>query len=125
MRPFSLNGDIWVPVPVDEADPRLIDRTGTLRVATTDPSTRRVYLSRALRGESLRTVMLHEVGHCALHSYGLLESLHRVVPERDWVAVEEWVCNYLADQGAEIMHAAGVALGAPAGKGCRGASCLT
>lgn len=103
MRPFVLNGDVWRPVLVDRDDPRLIDRT--------DPSTMCVYLSNRLHGLDLEVVLTHEVGHCAMHSYGLLESLHAIIPEDTWVDVEEWVCNYLASRGREIIHAADTALG--------------
>lgn len=120
-----MNGDVWKPVLVDPDDDRLVDRTGSRRVATTDPYSKCVYLSKDLSGRFMHTVLLHEVGHCALHSYGLLDSLHRIVPEEYWVDVEEWVCNYLADQGKEIIHAANVAMGAPVAKCCKGASCLT
>lgn len=124
MMPFVLNGDVWKPVAVDPEDERLIDRTGRFRLATTDPSTYRVYVSNRLKGKDLKTVMTHEIGHCAMHSYGLLESLHRIIPERDWVAVEEWVCNYLAENGREIIHAANTAVG-PIIPKCKGATCLT
>lgn len=111
MRPFVLNGDIWRPVLVGRDGPRLIDRTGTSRLATTDPSTMCVYLSSGLRDLDLEVVLTHEVGHCAMYSYGLLESLHTIIPEDTWVDVEEWVCNYLANRGREIIHAANTALG--------------
>ena len=113
MRPFVLNGDVWRPVLVPDDDPRLMDRTGSSRLATTDPSTMCVYLSNGLKGLDLEVVLTHEVGHCALHSYGLLDSLHAIVPEDAWVDVEEWVCNYLANYGREIIHAANTALGCP------------
>ena len=61
----------------------------------------------------LQRVMAHEAAHCSMHSYGLLDSLHRIIPEESWVPVEEWVCNYLADHGRETLHAASVALSAP------------
>lgn len=111
MRPFVINGDVWRPVMVDPSDRRLVDRTGRHRIATTDPSTRCVYLSRELRGPFLLRVMTHEVGHCAMVSYGVLERLHDIVPEGSWVDVEEWACNLLADYGAEILDAARVAIG--------------
>lgn len=111
MKPFVLNGDLWRPVLVSSDDPRLVDRTGTSRLATTDPSTMCVYLSKGLKGFDLETVLTHEVGHCALHSYGLLQSLHALIPEDTWVDVEEWVCNYLANYGREVVHAANTALG--------------
>lgn len=111
-----MNGDIWVPVMVEPDDERLIDRTGTLRVATTDPYTMRVYLSSELRGRFLDRVLVHEVCHCALHSYGMLESLHRLIPQESWVDVEEWACNLLADRGREVIHAANTAAGRCVGR---------
>lgn len=110
MRPFVLNGDVWMPVAVHPWDTRLVDRTGRHRLATTDPGTMCVYVSDRLRGLDLQRVITHEVGHCAMHSYGLLDSLHRIVPESAWVDVEEWVCNYLADYGREVIDAANRAI---------------
>ena len=113
MKPFVLNGDLWRPVLVSSDDPRLVDRTGSSRLATTDPSTMCVYLSKGLTRRDLETVLTHEIGHCALYSYGLLDSLHALIPEDTWIDVEEWVCNYLANHGREILHAATTALGCP------------
>lgn len=115
MMPFVLNGIVWVPVAVEPDDCRLVDRTGHLRLATTDTSRCVVYVSRKLNGRDLQTVMTHEVAHCALWSYGLLDSLHGIVPEDSWVDVEEWACNLVADFGAEIIEAAGRALSARVG----------
>lgn len=111
MRPFVLNGDVWRPVPVDRDDRRPIDRTGTSRPATTDPSTTCIYLSNGLRGLDLEVVSTHEVGHCAMHGYGPPDSPHAIIPEETRVDVEERVCDYLANRGREIVHAADTALG--------------
>lgn len=99
------------PVPVDRDGPRPIDRTGTSRLATTDPSTMCICLSNGPRGLDLEVVSTHEVGHRAMYSYGLLDSLHAAIPEDTWVDVEEWVRDYLANRGREIIHAADTALG--------------
>lgn len=82
MRPFVLNGDVWRPVPVDRDDPRPIDRTGTFRLATTDPSTMCVYLSNRLHGLDLEVVLTHEVGHCAMYSYWASRFAPRDHPRR-------------------------------------------
>lgn len=110
MRPFVLNGQVWVPVLVYPDDERLVDRTGRFCLATTDPNTRNVYISRGLKGPMLQRVVTHEVGHCAMHSYGLLDHLHSIIPENAYIDVEEWICNYLADYGREIINAANTAL---------------
>ena len=88
------------PVPVDRDGPRPIDRTGTSRPATTDPSTMCAYLSNRLHGLGLEVVSTHGVGRCAMYGYGLLDSLHAIIPEDTWVDVEGWVCDYPANRGA-------------------------
>ena len=126
MAPFVLHGMLWVPVVVPHDDHRLVDRTGIARLATTDPSTHCVYLSNRLKGKDLETVMLHEVGHCAIYSFGLLEQLHSFVNEDNWIEAEEWLCNYLANYGRDIFHAAKTALARPVPKcKCEGPLCLT
>ena len=91
MRPFVLNG--------------------TSRLATTGPPTMCVYLSNGSRGLDLEVVSPHEVGHRAMHGYGLLESPHAIIPEDTRADVEEWVCDHPAGRGREIIHAADTALG--------------
>lgn len=96
---------------VDPGDSRLWDRTGSARIATTDPLTRCVYVSREVSGETLEIVIRHEAAHCAMISYDLTSQLRRLVPEDALVPVEEWVCNFLANYGPEVVHAASVAMG--------------
>lgn len=113
MRPFVINGDIWTPVRVGGDDPRLVDRTGVPRLATTDPATRCVYLSKVLHGAGLERVLTHEIGHCAIVSYGLLPIIHSMAPEEKWVQLEEWICNFVANYGREVIHACKIATGLP------------
>lgn len=105
-----INGDVWRVLRVNEGDPALIDRTGSPRVATTDPATMCVYVSESVKGSFLDTVLLHEAGHCALVSYGMLEGLHRGIPRESWVFVEEWACNLLANHSREVLAAVNKAL---------------
>lgn len=113
MHPFVLNGVLWRVVRVSKEDSRLIDRSGSYRLATTDPNTHCVYLLNTLKGEDLEVVLTHEIGHCAMISYNLLPSLHSIIPESSWVDVEEWLCNYLANYGKEVFHAVNTAFGLP------------
>lgn len=80
----------------------LIDRTGTLTVATTDPKSHTVYLSKDLTGEFLARVLIHELGHCAMISFGLIEEIRDMVPPENWVQMEEFCCNLIADYGYTI-----------------------
>lgn len=84
----------------------LVDRSGVIRLATTDPASNTVYLSRALYGDMLYRVLIHEIGHCAILSFNLLDDIHAMVYPEYWVAAEEWVCNFIADYGLKIFSAA-------------------
>lgn len=106
-----MNGDSWKVRFVPHNDPMLVDRTGTLTVATTDPKTLTVYLSERLSGDILMTVFIHELGHCALYSFGFLELIHRMVYPEDRIEMEEFICNFLADYGMRIFKTAYTTMG--------------
>lgn len=106
-----MNGYLWRVCYVEPNDPILVDRTGALTVATTDPTTLRVYISNELDGSFLTRVLVHEVGHCALYSFNLLDDIHRMVHPRYWIDAEEWVCNFIADYGMKIFSIAYSVLG--------------
>lgn len=100
---FYINGIKWHIRPVRPESDLLIDRTGQRTVATTDPITNRIYLSKALRGEFKNRVLVHELGHAALFSYGLLDDVHRMTRPDYWIEMEEFICNILADYGWQIF----------------------
>lgn len=106
MRPFVMNGYLWKVESVDRMDPMLVDRTGKRTVATTDPESLTVYLSDELSGDFLVKVVLHELGHCAMHSFGLIDDIHSMVYPEHWIDAEEWICNFIADYGFRIFSAA-------------------
>ena len=103
---FILNGILWKVRFVDPKSGWLVDRTKISRLATTDPMTRTIYLSSSLKGDTLNRVLLHELGHCVMFSFGLLNDIHRVVPPSKWIDAEEWVCNLIADYGRTIFEIA-------------------
>lgn len=107
MNDFMMNGYLWHVKFEAPNSPMLVDRTGKLRVATTDPVTRTIYLSAVLDEDFLHTVLLHELGHCAMISYGLLTYLHDIVHPYYWIEAEEWICNFMADFGPIIFTIAG------------------
>lgn len=111
MESFLMNGYLWRVKFVKPESEFLVDRTNNLRVATTDPITRCIYLSNQLTGDFLNTVLLHELGHCVMFSYGLLKEIHSIVDPEDWIDVEEWVCNFIADYGLKIFETAYDVLG--------------
>lgn len=101
-----MNGDIWHVEIVDPRNPKLVDRTHALRVATTDPKDFTVYLSKDLSGQFLMRVFTHELGHCVMYSYGLIDEIHRMTYPEYWIDAEEWVCNFLADYGYRVFQIA-------------------
>ena len=113
MRPFSANGEVWRVIGVDPGAPRLIDRTGTRTVATTDPLARTIHVSKELAPPELDLVMLHEVAHAITMSYGLLSYIHEKVPERYWIPVEEWAAQLVGEYGLEAVVLASESLGRP------------
>lgn len=99
---FSMNGRQWVVIFVDGFSDKLIDRTGTLTLATTDPSNNTVYISNTIHGELLERVTKHELAHCVMVSYGLINDIHRMVYPEYWIEAEEWACNLIADYSKYI-----------------------
>ena len=70
-----MNGDLWRVQFVSPHDSMLIDRTGQRTLAVSDYSTMIISIANNLRGELLNRVFIHELGPCAMFSYGLLPEL--------------------------------------------------
>lgn len=113
---FKMNGDSWEVRFVGANSPMLVDRTNKLTIATTDPETMTVYLSNRLQGDFLMTVFIHELGHCALYSFGFLDRIRKWVKPEYWIKMEEFICNFLADYGMSIFKIAYKTLGYDAWK---------
>lgn len=111
MNNFVMNGYFWRVQEVPPDSPMLVDRTGNHTVATTDPRTQCIYLSDRLEGAFLQRVLLHELGHVVMLSYGLILSIRANLPQNLWVRAEEWCCNLIADYGEEIFSKAHSILG--------------
>lgn len=103
---FYMNGLRWNVRWTNPNDPILVDRTNVLTVAVTDPDTMTIYLSNELRGSFLTTVVLHELSHAMMISYGYLEPIHRYCKKRHWVDMEELIANLIAQQAKEIFQRA-------------------
>lgn len=111
-----MNGYLWKIRFVSPDAPILEDRTGRMTVATTDPSILTVNLSSDLKGDFLMTVLIHELGHCALWSFGFIDYIHSMTYPEYWVEMEEFMCNLLADYGLMIFRTAYRSLGYQAWK---------
>ena len=82
---FDINSIHWVLEYVNPYNPFLIDRTGRLTLVTTDPITKRVYVSNGLKGFMLRI--------CSLCS----DDLHRLVKPECLLEAEESLCIFIKD----------------------------
>lgn len=103
MNIFYINNDRWSVELVSPDDSVLIDRTGIKRLATTDPVLKRIFISYNIRGTLLKRVLFHEIGHCMLISYGIINDICKRFPEERWLEVEECLCNYIADHLLESI----------------------
>lgn len=103
---FYMNGLRWRVRFTYPTDPVLVDRTGTLTIGVTDSATMTIYLSNKLRGEFLTRVVLHELSHAMMISYGYLEQIHRYCKKRYWIEMEELIANLIADRAYEIFQRA-------------------
>ena len=103
---FYMNGLRWRVRFTYPTDRVLVDRTGALTIGVTDSATMTIYLSNKLRGEFLTRVVLHELSHAMMISYGYLEQIHRYCKKRHWVDMEELIANLIADRAYEIFQRA-------------------
>ena len=103
---FYMNGLRWRVRFTYPTDPVLVDRTGTLTIGVTDSATMTIYLSNELCGNFLTRVVLHELSHAMMISYGYLEQIHRYCKKRHWVDMEELIANLIANQAKEIFQRA-------------------
>lgn len=105
MLPFTVNGVTWNVVRVDPGDPVLVDWTGNLRLATTDPLARIVNVSSSIAPPLLDKVMVHEAAHAAIESHGMAGSIGN--------RLNEFVASAIEGFGMEAIEAASEALGRP------------
>lgn len=68
-------------------------------------------MSNRLYGQQLVKVLIHEISHCALISFDLLNDIHKMTKQQYWIEAEEWVCNLVADYGLKIFTIAYSVLG--------------
>lgn len=69
---------------------------GGYTVGMCDRTLQTIYVSSALQGEFLRKVLIHEVCHSAMMSYGIIMSIEQ----------EELFCDLISTYGDEIFEIA-------------------
>lgn len=101
-----MNGYLWKVENVPSSSPLLIDRTGIHTVATTDPTTLTIYLDSSLYGSFKTKVVLHELSHAMMFSYGYIDMVHSMCYPQYWIPMEEFICNLIANNAKEIFDRA-------------------
>ena len=90
---YKINGIIWYMIRVRSDNPMLMRSDGSITVGMCDRETQTIYISDALHGRFLRKVLLHEICHSAMFSYGIDMSVDQ----------EELFCDLLSTYGDEII----------------------
>ena len=90
---YKINGITWYMIRVRSDSPMLMRSDGSITVGMCDRETQTIYISDALHGRFLRKVLLHEICHSAMFSYGIDMSVDQ----------EELFCDLLPTYGDEII----------------------
>ena len=90
---YKINGITWYMIRVRSDSPMLMRSDGSITVGMCDTETQTIYISDALHGRFLRKVLLHEICHSAMFSYGIDMSVDQ----------EELFCDLLSTYGDEII----------------------
>ena len=90
---YQINGKAWYIRLVQNESPMLMRSDGSYTVGMCDRTTQNIYISELLQGKFLRKVLIHEVCHSAMFSYGIDMSVEQ----------EELFCDLVATYGDEII----------------------
>ena len=90
---YQINNKTWYIRLVRSDSPMLMRSDLSYTVGMCDTKTQTVYISNLLQGNFLRKVVIHEVCHSAMYSYGIDMSIEQ----------EELFCDLISTYGDEII----------------------
>ena len=90
---YQINGKTWYIRLTQSDSPMLMRSDGSYTVGMCDRTKQTIYISELLQGKFLRKVLIHEVCHSAMFSYGIDMSVEQ----------EELFCDLVATYGDEIF----------------------
>lgn len=90
---FTMNGIEWTVRTVPHNSPMLMRSDGSKTVGMCDRRTKEICISDMVLGGFRRKILIHEVCHAAIFSYGIDLS----IPQ------EEFLCDFIATYGDEIF----------------------
>jgi hypothetical protein len=112
--PLVIRGKVWRVVRVEPGDPFLVDRTGVPRLATTDPRTMTIRMSKAIPPHMFDQVLMHEATHAAMEESDVSGIIDDIKDERSRVMTEELLAWFLENHAIEVLDAVSRSLGRPA-----------
>lgn len=92
-----------------------------MRIATTDPTTRTIRISREVLPPLFDQVYLHEATHAIMEEAGVNDLLSQLPDERQQVLAEELLAWFLETHAIEVIDAVSSSLGRPV---CVAGTCL-
>lgn len=90
---YSINGKTWNIRYVEPLNDNLKRSDNSFTVGMCDNNTHTIYISNDLQEFYLRKVIIHEVTHSAIFSYGIDLTVEQ----------EEMLCDFLSNFGEEII----------------------
>lgn len=91
-----INGLEWQIKRVNPYDVNLFRDDGTLTVGMTDRMQMTIFLNDKLKGLFLRKVLVHELVHAWIFSYGYILSVQQ----------EEFICDFISSNADDILNKA-------------------
>lgn len=91
---FTVNNHKWRLQLVRPSSENLRRSDGSYTFGVTDNSVKTVFVMENMSDYMTERVICHELTHCICFEYGIS------IP----IQTEEWLCNFMADHGKEIIY---------------------
>lgn len=91
---ININGIDWNVVRVNPYNINLFNNDGTLTIGMTDTYLKTIFINDKLKGLLLRKVLIHELVHAWIFSYGIILTKQQ----------EEFMCDFIATNSDDILN---------------------
>lgn len=91
---FTVNDTVWKLRLVNPRDKNLRRSDGSPCLGLCDNNLKTVFIADNQPPDKEEHILCHELCHCICFEYGFLLD----------VELEEWLCNFMADYGKEIIY---------------------
>ena len=91
---FNVHGNIWKIQFANPNSKELLRSDGSSTFGVTDNSVKKIFIADNLSDEMTERVLCHEITHVICFENNISIPLE----------TEEWLCNFMADHGKEIIY---------------------